>query len=101
MLIETHGDVEGFFDGRDRAFQLHVARITRTAQHGKAVRFRKSNEGVVVFLAGTKPLSEFSGREEATVGRTGWIVEFLDEILELGLMAQRQNDVDVEGLVER
>jgi hypothetical protein len=62
------------------------------------VRLGVPDYGVIVLLGGTKLGGEFLHGEEMAVGRAGRIVELSQETIQACLIAQRQNNVDAQGL---
>src|SRR5208337_5694301 len=88
MLIDAHGYMEGFLDRSHCAFEPDVESIARPTSHGKAARLDERHYGVKIFLAGAKARREFLRREVLPVGRAGGVVELLQEIFQLGLMAE-------------
>ena len=77
---------------------LQVPGIAGAADDLKAARFRESNQGVPIFLAGAEPRGKFLRRKELVVGGAGGIVDFLHKILQPCPIAQRQNNVEAQGL---
>ena len=73
-------------------------RIARAANHRQAVGFREIDHGVVILLAGAEARGEFLDGKEMLVEGAGRIVELLQEIIQLCLIAQRQNNVDAHRL---
>ena len=98
VLIDAQGHMEGIFDVRHRAFELHIKSIARGLRHIEALRFRECNDGVIIRLAGSKAFSKFCHRQEVAVRGARRIRDFLHKTLQLCWMAQRQNDVEVHGL---
>ena len=79
MLVDPHGHVEGLLNVLHAPLDLHVHAIARGADHREAVGLRKTNHGVIILLAGTKPLCKLGHREELPVRGTGRIVEVVKE----------------------
>ena len=99
VLIDRHRYVECSVDVRDRGRELYVPGFERAANHLKAVRVRESDQGVVVLLARSKPLGKLLWGNVLLVGGAGRIVELLQEIFQLWLVAQRQNYIEMHGLI--
>ncbi len=98
MLVNAHGHVEGFLDAGHRPRHIHEHAIAGGFLNREAARLRESDQGVVIFLAGTKSRCELFHREEMPVGRAGGIIKFLQEVFQLRLMAQCQHNVEAHGL---
>ena len=77
---------------------LRSRAIEGSADDLKAARFRESNQGIPIFLAGAEPRGKFLRREELVVGGACRILDFLHEILQPCAIAQRQNNVEAQGL---
>ena len=86
-LVNAHGDMESLFHGADRSLELNVEAIAGAAHHRKAIRFRESEQGIVIFLAGSESLRKLLHRYIMPVGGTGGVVDFFQEIFQLRLMA--------------
>src|SRR5277367_3156652 len=98
VMVDAHAHVEGDLDVGYRAFDLDFHSVARAADDREAVSFRVTNDRVIVFLSGTKLGSEFLWCEEMAVRGAGGIVEFSKKTIEAGLIAQRQNDIEAQGL---
>jgi len=81
MLVDAHDQMEGLFNARHRPSYIQVHAIAGSANHGKTVRFREVDHGVIILLAGTKPGGELFHREELAIRRAVGIVEFLQQVL--------------------
>ncbi len=79
VLVGPQVDMEGSFDGRNRALDLHIHPIARAADNRQAVRLCEGEHGVIVFLRGAKPRGELLRRKELPVGGAGRIVEIGQE----------------------
>src|SRR5580700_12039580 len=98
MLVGQQVDVEGLFNGRDRAFDLDFHAVARSADNRKAVLLNVLHNRIIMFLRGTKPGGEFGRGEEVTVVGDGRAVQIGQEGVETSLIAHRQNDVQLYDL---
>jgi hypothetical protein len=90
--------MEGLLDIGHRADELQVPAIAVSADNFKAARCGECDQGIPVFLAGTKPLGNLLGCEELLVQGAGGVVLLAQETLQAGAVAQWQNDVEMQGL---
>ena len=98
MLIEAELHVKGFLDAGDGSGDLYEHAIAGgVAGDLEATRFREANYGIVLILAGAKARGEIFDGEKVAIGRAGGIVEILEEIFELGLMTEREHEVEFHG----
>ena len=77
VLVDAHGHVESSINVRDRARKLHVESIAGATNHRKAIRFRETDQGIIIFLARTEPRGKLRHRYEVPIGGAGRIVELL------------------------
>ena len=98
VLVDADGHVESTLYVPHGAGDTHVHPVGGFTHHSQSVRFRELNHGVVVFLVGTKSRREFLHGKKVSVLGAGGIVEFLEKLLQFGLIAQRQNNFKLHGL---
>ena len=99
VLVGAHVHMERRLDGRNRALDLHLHAVARSANHLKPVGLRKMNHGVIIRLGRSKPFSELPHTEKVPVGGAGRIIDILQKGLESCPVAQRQNDIELQYLV--
>src|SRR5215469_8567028 len=93
--------MESLLDVCHGSHDIEVETVARSADHGQTIRFREMNDGVVVFLAGSKASGEFFDGEEVTIRGTGRIVEFFKKTFEFRLMTQGESDNKPQNLGRR
>ncbi len=99
--IDSHGHVERFLDVRHRPFDVYYQAIGMGLRHRQAMRFREANDGVAIVQAGAEALGKlFHAEVSVIVGALG-IVDLLQQIVEIGLMAQRQGNRQAHALGAR
>ncbi len=98
MLIHAHVDVKGLFHRRHRALELHIHRIARAADHLETVGLRELYHRIVVVLSRSELVCELFHAEIVPVGRTGWGVKLLQEILQTRPVLQRKDEIELHGL---
>src|ERR1035438_7738901 len=101
MLIESDVHIEGLLDVCCRSANVNYQAIDSCAHDLEAVRVGESNYGVVVLLGGPEPLSEFPDGEPIAVSGVLWIVDGLQEVIQLRLVTQRQHNSDTHLLCAR
>ena len=90
--------MEGGFDGRNRAFNLHVHGIAGSANDGEVALLGETNHRVIVLLSWTKAVSKLRHGEKMPVMGAGRVVKILEERIQAGLVAQGQNDIELQDL---
>src|SRR5262249_48539779 len=101
VLIGQQCHMECGFDGRNGAFDLNFHAIARSADHREAVRERVLHYRVVVALRWAELFGEFSGREEVAEVGNGRAVQFREKRVETGLVADGQNNIQLQDLSSR
>src|ERR1700722_20570598 len=95
VLIDAHIYMECALYFCHRARYLHVDAIRRDTGDGQAVLFGEIDHRIIILLRRPELLRELIYREELPVTRTAWVVEILQELIQLVLIAQRQRDHQV------
>ena len=59
VLVDHHAHMEGRLDGRNRALDLHIHAVARTADHCEPVRLNILNDCIIILLRGAEFFGEF------------------------------------------
>src|SRR5580698_6767728 len=96
--VDIHVYMEGSLDIRHRTCKPKISAVEGPADDLKAARFRESNQGIPILLAGTESGRNFLRHKELVVDGACGIVHFLNEILQSCAIAQGQNNVEAQRL---
>ena len=98
MHVQPHVQLESILYIRHRSCHVQVQAIARNTDYRKAIGFRETNRGIVVFLSGAEACGELIHGKVVAVRRAGGIVEFLEKVVQRCLITQRQDEHKAHGL---
>jgi hypothetical protein len=98
MLIHAEVHMKRALNTRHASRHLHVHAVRRNGDHCQSVRLGEIDHGVIILLGGPEFRGELIHREELVIRRTAGVVEILEELIELILVAKRQRDHETQRL---
>src|SRR5208337_3802229 len=98
-LIGSHLDVESLFDLRHRAADNQHEAIRGLIGHNKAIGFGEIGHFLIFRFRATEPFRELSYAEPMAVVGAGWVGEPIYQTGQFFLVAHRQVDDEVQGLI--
>src|SRR6516164_9198748 len=99
MLVNIHRHVEGLLDVFDRRIGFDDHSVGSDAGNGHAILVCEADHGIVIATTRAKYVRELFYTEILLIVRAAWLVEILKECFQVSLIANRQADYDVKGLV--
>ena len=98
MLIDSHHHMKSLLDLRHRPVDIHQQSIGRLTGHGKTIGFREIDHGRVILHRRAELFGELGYGEKLAVIRTRRVIEPIQQPCQLGLVAERQHDSQVQTL---
>ena len=101
MLVVPHLHIESILYLLDRSVDGHNHAIRRLTFHSQSLGFSECHDCLIVIRGRSKAICEIRYAQKMTIVGAGWIVNLLQQICELILIAKWEHDRQVQALRRR